>query len=62
MCFEVLPLNPHGAEDKDDDDDDTSAVDADGSDAKSSKRIWFFVLICNNYVPSPGLVCVTALT
>jgi len=49
MCFEVLPLNPHGAEDKDDDEDGTSAVDADVSDVKSSKQIWYFVSISSNY-------------
>jgi len=61
MCFEVLPLNPHGAEDKDDDEDGASPVDADGSDVKSSKRIRFFVLMSNNYVLL-FLVCATVLT
>lgn len=38
MCFEVLPLNPHGAEDKDDDEDGTNPVDEDGSDVKSTEQ------------------------
>lgn len=39
MCFEVLPLNPHGAGDDDekDEDDDISAMDMDGADMKTSK-------------------------
>ena len=35
MCFEVLPLNPHGAGD----DDDISAMDMDGTDVKTSKLL-----------------------
>lgn len=48
MCFEVLPLNPHGAEDKDDDEDGTNPVDEDGSAVKSSKRIWHLVVMSSN--------------
>lgn len=37
MCFEVLPLNPLGAEDdKDDDEDGISATETDGSDKPGS--------------------------
>lgn len=41
MCFEVLPLNPHGAGDDDekDEDDDISAMDMDGTDVKTSKLL-----------------------
>jgi hypothetical protein len=49
MCFEVLPLNPHGAEeDKDDDEDGISATEMDGSD-KPGKQIWLFAIITSNY-------------
>lgn len=47
MCFEVLPLNPLGAEDKDDDEDGMSPVDVDGSDVRSNKQILHFVLMFN---------------
>lgn len=39
MCFEVLPLNPHGAdEDKDEDGDGGSAAETNGSDTKSTEQ------------------------
>ncbi|KAG0622466.1 hypothetical protein M758_3G099500 [Ceratodon purpureus] len=39
MCFEVLPLNPHGVEDdKDDDEDGISATETDGSDKPAEQN------------------------
>jgi hypothetical protein len=46
MCFEVLPLNPHGAGDDDekDEDDDISAMDMDGTDVKTSKLLLLAII------------------